>query len=455
MGRVASPAMWRFTREVPRTIDAAVEADLDQAGRAGFRLAVIGRSVALAAVAAYYVYVISWPNGLYAFAAILAVAALGLLSLRLLGTRHERAWHRYALFAFDVAVFGAYLALVPLSGGDEVPQNLAFVRGVTLVFIIIAASVLTLSPALVLWTGACAVVALWAAIAWILVGMDRVLTWADLPPSPTREQYFSVVLDPDFIALQTRVMDSLTILMVTVIAALAVHRAREVVRARAAAEHQRNHVQRLFGQYVPAQVAAALIDSGESLAPQTREASVLFADIKDFTRLSELLSPAEVIELLNRFFDQAASLVAQRGGVVVNFVGDAMVIAFNAPLPASDHAARAVEAARALLAMAAVRDFAGRRLALRIGVASGPVAAGSVGGAGRQTYTVYGDTVNLAQRLQALTKELDTDCLISDATFRAAGSAGDGAVANGTVAVRGRERPVEVFAIGHAAVGRA
>ncbi len=446
--------MWRFFRAGhPLTDGAEVEADLVEAGRAGFRLAVIGRSVALAAVAFYYAWVIYWPRGFYAFLALSAVIALGLMLLCLLGTRHERVWHRYALFAFDIAVFGAYMALLPLSSGDEVPQNLAFMRGIALVFIIIAASVLTLSPGLVLWTGACAVVALWAATAWIMAGMDRIVTWSDLPPAPSREQYFAVVLDPDFLAVQTRVMESIAILMVTGIAALAVHRAREVVRARAAAEHQRNRVQRLFGQYVPQQVAAALIDAGEALAPQTREASVLFADIKDFTRLSEQLAPADVIGLLNGFFDEAAALVAGRGGVVVNFVGDAMVIAFNAPLPAADHAARAVDAARALLILAESRDFAGHRLALRIGIASGPVAAGSVGGAGRQTYTIYGDTVNLAQRLQVMTRELDTDCLISDATHRAAGPACDGAVANGTVAVRGREQPVQVFAIGRAAVG--
>jgi class 3 adenylate cyclase len=246
-------------------------------------------------------------------------------------------------------------------------------------------------------------------------------------------------------------MDSVAILAVTGIAALAVHRARDVVRARAAAEHQRHRVQRLFGQYVPEQVVATLIASGETLAPQTRQASVLFADIKDFTRLAESMAPADLISLLNRFFEAAAALVTEHGGVVVNFVGDAMVIAFNAPLPAADHAARAVAAARALLDLAHGRKFDGQKLALRIGVASGPVAAGSVGGAGRQAYTIYGDTVNLAQRLQAMTKDLATDCLICDATYAAAGVADRGIMASGTMPVRGREQPVAVFSLARAA----
>jgi class 3 adenylate cyclase len=107
-----------------------------------------------------------------------------------------------------------------------------------------------------------------------------------------------------------------------------------------------------------------------------------------------------------------------------------------------------VNAARDLQALVSGRDFEGHRLRLRVGVASGPVAAGTVGGATSQTYTVYGDTVNVAQRLERLNKELETDCLISGMTFEAARSACADAVAVGSVQVRGREGPVDVFAIG-------
>ena len=134
----------------------------------------------------------------------------------------------------------------------------------------------------------------------------------------------------------------------TGIAALAVHRARNVVRAHAAAEAKRTHIQRVFGRYVPAQVAEQLIDAGQ-LAPQQREASIIFADIVGFTRLSETLPPAQVIGLLNKFFSAVTAIVDERGGVVVNHVGDAIIAAFNAPLPTEAHAARAVGAARALL----------------------------------------------------------------------------------------------------------
>jgi len=133
----------------------------------------------------------------------------------------------------------------------------------------------------------------------------------------------------------------------------------------------------------------------------------------------------------------------------VNHVGDALIAAFNAPLPAQDHAARAVAAARALQTLVSNREFDEHRLHLRIGVATGPVAAGTVGGPTRQTYTVYGDTVNLAQRLERLNKELGTRSLISGATFEGARATCADAVAVGSVQVRGRDGTVEVFAFGN------
>ena len=319
---------------------------------------------------------------------------------------------------------------------------------------IVDVSVLALSPALVLWTGLCSVVGLAGATVWIVAGMDHVVTFADLPPSPSREAFLSVVLDPAFLPISVRISDSVKIALVTVIVALAVHRARAVVRAHAVVEVERGRVQQLFGRYVPAQVVEQLIGSGQ-LAPRTRDASVIFADIEGFTRLSESLAPAAVIGLLNSFFGAATTIVDEHGGVVVNYVGDALIAAFNAPLPVEDYPSRAVSAARDLLALVTAREFEGHRLRLRIGVATGSVATGIVGGAERQTYTLYGDTVNLAQRLEQMNKELDTRCLICGTTFESARSNCADAVPIGALDVRGRERAVEVFSVSGTVLARA
>ena len=164
--------------------------------------------------------------------------------------------------------------------------------------------------------------------------------------------------------------------------------------------------------------------------------------------MAERLPPSQLIGLLNSFFGAATKVVDERGGVVVNHLGDAMIAAFNAPLRAEQYPARAVDAARALRSLVAGREFEGHRIRLRIGIATGPVAAGTVGGATRQTYTLYGDTVNLAQRLERLNKELETDCLICGTTFEAARSDCADASAVGTVQVPGRQGPVDVFALG-------
>src|SRR3990167_7105005 len=426
---------------------AAVDAALLDAERKGFRLAVLGRTGALVAIAAFYLVAFAWPNNLVPAAVILAAAAGGLAPLALVGSRWERSG-RYAFFAFDMAAISALLAFAPLSGGDAIPQNFVFLSGRSeYYYVVVALSVLALSPALVLWTGLCAVVGLAGATAWILSGMERVVSFGDLPRSPLREEFMAVVFSPDFLAIPVRGNAGLMIALSTAIAALAVHRARNVVRAHAAVEEKRSRVQQLLGRYVPAQVAQQLVDEGR-LAPQLRQATILFADTEGFTRLSEQLAAAQVIGLLNGFFGAAATRVEAEGGIVVNHVGDALIAAFNAPLPVEDHAARAVNAARALQALVSGRDFEGHPLRLRIGIAAGRVAAGAVGGTTSQTYTVYGDTVNVAQRLERVNKELETDCLICGATYEAARSTCADASVVGSVQVRGREAVVEVFALG-------
>ncbi|MCW0000117.1 adenylate/guanylate cyclase domain-containing protein [Pararhizobium sp. YC-54] len=425
----------------------SAEEALADAERNGFRLAVIGRTCALVAIASFYLALYGYPNNVYVAGVVLFTAAIGLIPLRLANSRYERI-ARFVLFTFDAVTASAILAFAPLSSGGDIPQNLVFLSSRTeYYYVILATSILTLSPALVIWTGLCIVTGLAGATAWIVSGMDHIVSLGDLPASPSRAEVLAVMLNPSFFAIPVRVNEGVVLSLVTCIAALAVHRARNVVRTNAAVEAERTRIQRIFGRYVPPQVAEQIIQAGE-LAPQQRDASIVFADIEGFTSLTETLPPPHVIAMLNSFFSAATAIVDARGGVVVNYIGDALIAAFNAPLPAEDHAARAVETARDLLSLVSTREFEGHHLRLRIGVATGPVASGTVGGEQRHTYTLYGDTVNLAQRLEVLNKEFETDCLISGATFEAASSNCADAVAIGAVQVRGRGNAVEVFALG-------
>lgn len=423
-----------------RTLDG----DLAAAERAGLRLAVTGRTLALVPVMLWFLLAGQFPSNLMGAALASAFVGLGLLHLRLIGSPRERGWHRYAFVTVDVAALGAVVAFVPLSIGGEVPQIVALrAYGVHYAFVFLAGAALSLSPGLVLWAGAAIVAMIWTVFLWLVAGMERTVSWGDMPVGPTAEQYLAVFLDPDFIGTGNRIEESIVILLTAAILAAAVHRARRLVR-------ERVRIQRVFGQYVPPQVAEAILADEAALAPQTRTASILFADIEGFTSLSEARPPAEVIAMLNGYFAAATDLVTAEGGVVISFAGDAVIAAFNLPLTLAQPEEAAVRAGRGLLALAAERRFEGVALRLRVGIATGPVAAGSVGGGERQTYTVYGDTVNLAQRLEALNKQLGTRLLVCAATREGAGPGKgvEGAFREaGLVTVRGRAAPVRVFTL--------
>lgn len=406
----------------------------------------VGRTIAVMLIAVAYLLSYYFPINV-GIAAITALIALGgLTSLAAVGTRYERH-ARYAVFTFDTVAVTVLLAFVPLSSGGDVPQNMVFLTSsVQHYYIIIAAAVLTLSPPLVLWTGAWAASGLLFAAGWILSGMDTVVSYSNLPIAPSPEIYIQTVLNPNFIGIASRLQEALIIALVTAIAALAVHRARLVVRDHAKAEAGRHRVQSLFGRYVPAPILRELLDDGH-LAPQARDATLMFADIAGFTQLSEGLHPTTLVHLLNAFFSSVTEIIDQHGGVVINYLGDALLISFNAPLSKENHADSAILAALDILAMVERRQFDGKQIRLRIGIATGLIAAGTVGAGERQTYTLYGEAVNLAQRLQELNKETGTSCLISATTVKQMSSVLP-LTHMGIFKIRSLHTPVDVFCPG-------
>jgi adenylate cyclase len=416
---------------------------LSKAERTGFKIAVIGRFIAVMAIAFAYFLSYYYPINLRIFGLTAAIALAGLTSLAAIGTRYEKM-ARFALFSFDTTAVTVLLAFIPLSSGGDIPQNLVFLTSsVQHYYLVVAAAVLTLSPPLVLWTGAWAAGGLLFATWWIMSGMAQVVSYNSLPISPTRDVYLQTVLNPDFLGVASRIQEALIIALVTAIAALAVHRARRVVSDHAQAKASELRIQNLFGRYVPAPVLRELLDEGH-MAPQTRLATMLFVDIKGFTHLSEGMPPARLVHLLNEFFSALAEIVDQNGGVIVNYIGDAVLISFNAPLPIENHADRALKASREILTMTEDRQFDGISIGLRIGIATGLIAAGTVGAGDRQTYTIYGSAVNLAQRLQELNKQTRTNCLICGETAKQT-RYNDSLISLGMVSIRNLDHPIEAF----------
>jgi adenylate cyclase len=169
----------------------------------------------------------------------------------------------------------------------------------------------------------------------------------------------------------------------------------------AAGLRERERLRDLFGRHVGEDVAREALERKGELASELREVSVLFIDIVGSTRLSTRRSAGEVVQLLNRFFDVVVEVVAEHGGFVNKFQGDAALAIFGAPLPLEDRDARALAASRAL-AERLRRDVP--ELEAGIGVSAGPAVAGNVGAVRRFEYTVIGDPVNEAARLTELAK---------------------------------------------------
>jgi class 3 adenylate cyclase len=255
----------------------------------------------------------------------------------------------------------------------------------------------------------------------------------------------AVVLDPNFGGLSARVQEAVSLVVVAVLIAIVMWRARSTLRRQLEAERDRAALSGMFGRFVPQAIVNAMIAGRGALAPIEREATVLFADIAGFTGMTERAGAARTVEVLNVYFDEVTRIIGAHNGIVTQFQGDAVLATFNVPIEDAGHAANAFNAACAILACVAEREFAGERIRVRIGINTGLLVAGNVGGGGRQSYTVHGDTVNLAARLEALCKEHDTSLLLSAATAKALPEAR--LVAVGDIVVRGLAEPVTVFSI--------
>jgi class 3 adenylate cyclase len=181
---------------------------------------------------------------------------------------------------------------------------------------------------------------------------------------------------------------------------------------------ERELIRKTLGRFVPEKVASSLLDGGGKITPLQTEATILFCDIASFTELTETLGPAKITEVLNAYFSDMVAQLEQYGGVVTQFQGDAILATFNVPIKDTEHAANAIHAACKMLHHTKQHQFAGQVLNIRIGINSGVVFAGAIGAEGRLNYTVHGDAVNLAARLEAMNKEFGTRLLVSENTER-------------------------------------
>lgn len=194
--------------------------------------------------------------------------------------------------------------------------------------------------------------------------------------------------------------------------------AAEVINTMTRGLKDRDMIKDTFGKYVAAEIRDEVLAGRVPLDGERKEVSVLFADLRDFTALTESHDPKLVIRLMNEYFGAMAAAVRAQGGLILQFLGDEIYAVFGAPLPKPDHPERAVRAGlemnRRLEELNALLEGRGwPRLRHGIGIHSGSAVAAAIGSPDRLSYLLVGDTVNLASRLQELTKSLGAGMIVS------------------------------------------
>jgi class 3 adenylate cyclase len=214
---------------------------------------------------------------------------------------------------------------------------------------------------------------------------------------------------------------------------------------------ERERLREAFGSYVAPDVAERVLREGTLLEGEEVEVSIVFVDICDFTEFAERSSARETVTYLNDFFGLVVPILDRHGGHANKFIGDGVLGVFGAPERQPDHADRALEAACEIAL--AVEDRYGERLAMGAGINSGPVSAGSVGGGGHLEFTVVGDAVNVAARVERATRDLGDRVLVTEATRCLLTRDEIPLEERGTVPLKGKSEPVPIWAPDLEAVG--
>jgi class 3 adenylate cyclase len=207
---------------------------------------------------------------------------------------------------------------------------------------------------------------------------------------------------------------------------------------------ERERLREAFGAFVDPAITERVVAEGTDLRGETVEASILFLDVRGFTAVAERAAAHEVVGRLNALYDAVVPVILRHGGHANKFVGDGLLAVFGAPERHADHAARAVAAACEIARL--VRDESPGDLRVGVGVNTGRVVVGTIGGGGRRDFTVIGDPVNTAARVEAATRQTGDDVLITETTLRALGSTAAGFEERPPVPLKGKAEPVRLYA---------
>lgn len=256
-------------------------------------------------------------------------------------------------------------------------------------------------------------------------------------------------VDPVLVALPQHVFKGFLLFLMGVVTGFVTIQIRKRILNAFSVVQERNRISRTFGEYVSPEVMSKLLDLKPDLRSESKNVCVMFLDIRNFTGFAEKRSPEEVVQYLESLFEFMIEIVNRHHGIINKFLGDGFMAVFGAPLSDGRDCANALDAAQEILARVRDEVEAGTILPTTVGIGlhAGEAVTGSIGSALRREYTVIGDVVNLAARIEKLNKRFDSQLLISEIVWQAVSDDEGKAVPMGQVEVRGREQSIQIYQV--------
>jgi adenylate cyclase len=260
-------------------------------------------------------------------------------------------------------------------------------------------------------------------------------------------QATGAVVEPILVGIPQHVFKGFLLFLTGVVTGIVTLQIRKRILSSFSVIDERNRISRTFGEYVSPEVMSTLLDLKPDLRSESKNVCVMFLDIRNFTGFAEKRSPEEVVQYLESLFEFMIEIVNRHHGIINKFLGDGFMAVFGAPLSDGKDCANALEAAQEILARVHQEVESGTILPTTVGIGlhAGEAVTGSIGSELRREYTVIGDVVNLAARIEKLNKDFDSQLLISEIVWQAVDADHSRAVPMGQVQVRGREQAIQVY----------
>jgi adenylate cyclase len=403
-----------------------LQANTRQAELEGLQFAFYARLTAIVTVSVWLFWIVPWPRDLYYGSYALAFFLLGYIPYLLRHHPHGETI-KLGFIVLDVAlVTAAILVPPPASLGNEWPIQTRL-RGQEFLYVLLllGEAALTYSPRRVLWTGV-SILVVWSVGVFTIYSQPDTLRFNDAAAEGalTSAAVLNLSFKPAFVGLTAWYTQLVATSLFTLLITLAVWRSRQTLLNQVEAEVVRADLAR----YVSPDVAEALTKHGGSAfrAPATRTVAVLFADIVGFTRFTEPLSPERTFALLRSFQERSCAIVFKHGGTLDKYLGDGFMATFGSIGLQPGAPARALACAFEL--QQEIERWNWKRsgrgadpLRVSVGIHCGPVTVGNLGGRERIEFTVVGDVVNVASRLEEITRAVGGSIIASEDCLRAAG----------------------------------